>query len=69
MVISHTLYKEIQTEDIMNWKAFTDDCLTIRKTDTNCQQVNFQKISWFKFTKEIPYEYEFKESFAAEWFR
>lgn len=60
---------DIQSDDIINWKSFADDYLTIRKTDSNSQQVNFQKICWFRFTKEIPYEYEFKESFTADHFR
>lgn len=56
----------VETEDIMDWKAFANTNLTMRNMDTNKKQVLFQKLCWFRFKKETPYQYECKESFRAE---
>lgn len=60
---------DIQAEDFRDWKAFADNHVTMRKTDTNNEQVLFQKLCWFRFKEDNPYEYECKEYFRDKHFK
>lgn len=60
------LVHDVEPEDIMDWKAFADQYLTMRKTSTNKEAILLQKMCWFRFKKETPCHYECKESFEGE---